>query len=256
MQTLKGRTCVIIGATAGDGRSIVKQMCMGGMNVVMMTHNVPEAAQSLIDEVRAAGATGMCEAIQERVGKPGEGNGEDDCFKKIAEKYGSIDVLVVNNGDNGVLAEIEDVTVEMLMDSVNHLCSLPYRALRNVLPYLKQSKAPRVIFMTTVEGRRGGTQESFANAVGKGAVLSLALNCAARLAKYGITVNSICKGAIPRVDPRKPNEPDPKDVLPYIPLGRLGTPDDLAEAVCYLASEESAYLTGQVLNVSGGLYMG
>ena len=246
----------MIGATAGDGREAAKKLCMGGMNVVIMTHNVPEAAQSLVDEIRASGATGMCEVVREGGGKAGEDHGECDLFGKIAEKYGSIDVLVVNNGGNGELAEIEDVTVEMLVEAVTQLCSVPYGRLHSILPYLKQSKAPRVIFMTTVEGRCGGTQESFTNAVGKGAALSLALNCASRLAKYGITVNSICKGAIPRVEPLKPNEPNPQDRLPYIPLGRLGTPDDLAEAICYLASEESAYLTGQVLNVSGGLYMG
>lgn len=250
MQTLNGRTCVMIGATAGDGRPTVKQLCAGGMNVVILTHNVPEAAQSLINEVRAAGAPGRCEAIQE---KPG---GTQACYADIAEKYGSIDVLVVNNGSNSVLAEIEDVTAEMLLESVDQLCGVPYRNLHAALPYLKQSKAPRVIFMTTVEGRMGGTQESFANAVGKGAALSLALNCAARLAPYGITVNSICKGAIPRIEPLRPGEPDPADMLPQIPLGRLGTPEDLAQAICYLASEESAYVTGQVLNVSGGWGMG
>lgn len=246
MQTLSGRTCVMIGATAGDGRETVKQLCAGGMNVVMLTHNIPQAAQSLIDEVRASGATGLCEAVQE---KPDSG---EACYEYVAEKYGSIDVLVVNNGGNGVLGEIEDVATDTLLASVTQLCSVPYSNLRLALPYLKRSRAPRVIFMTTVEGRCGGTQESFANAVGKGAALSLALNCAARLAKHGITVNSICKGAIPRVEPRRPDEPDPQDMLPRIPLGRLGTPEDLAQAICYLASEESAYVTGQVLNVSGG----
>ncbi|MBP5726591.1 MAG: SDR family oxidoreductase, partial [Clostridia bacterium] len=132
-----------------------------------------------------------------------------------------------------------------------------YTMLKCALPYLRKSAAPRVIFMTTVEGARGGKLESFANAVAKGAVLSLAKNCAARLAPERINVNCIQKGAVERLQPPPhPGAPVFKDMsalLPYIPQGRMGTPEDLAGAVCYLASEEAAYVTGSVLDLSGGL---
>lgn len=107
--------------------------------------------------------------------------------------------------------------------------------------------------MTTVEGTQGGVHESFENAVAKGAVHSLTLNAAARLARDGITVNCISKGAIPRIEGVNPGDTDPSKMLDRIPMGRLGTPDDLGELICFLASEESAYITGQTIAVSGGL---
>ena len=79
------------------------------------------------------------------------------------------------------------------------------------------------------------------------------LNLAARFAKYGICVNGISKGAILRIEGVESGFADPYSMLPFIPMGRMGTPEDLAEAICFFASEESAYLTGQVLSVSGGM---
>ena len=104
-----------------------------------------------------------------------------------------------------------------------------------------------------MEGVNGGIHESFANAVAKDAVRSLAVNAAARLAPEGITVNCIAKGAIPRVEGIRPVDADPADMLPYIPMGRLGTAKDLGELIAFLASEESGYITGQTIALSGGL---
>ncbi|MGM9521579.1 MAG: SDR family NAD(P)-dependent oxidoreductase [Oscillospiraceae bacterium] len=253
MQTLTGRTCVFAGATAGDGRDAVKALCAGGMNVVLMTHQ-PEKAQSLIDEVKAAGCTGDCIAYARADGGPAEQNPET--YKELEKKYGSVDVVICNTGGNGKVGGIDDVTGEELMKGVEHLTLTSYLMMRTALPYLRRSKAPRVIFMTTVEGCQGGTLEGLANAVGKGAVRSLTLNAAARLAHEGITVNCIAKGAIPRIGDQPEDAPRPETMLPHIPMGKLGTPEDLAQAICFLASEESGYITGQTLELSGGMNLG
>ena len=84
----------------------------------------------------------------------------------------------------------------------------------------------------------------------------MTLNAAARLAAEGITVNCISKGSIPRMEGVPEGGVDLSARLPVIPMGRLGTQEDLAGAVCFLASEESGYITGQVLEVSGGLNLG
>ncbi len=145
------------------------------------------------------------------------------------------------------------------MRDVDHLLGGSYAMLKNALPYIRKSSAPRVIFMTTVEGVRGGCSESFSNAVAKGAVLSLMKNCAARLAPEGITVNCISKGYIQRlsvsIDSGMPRVKDLHALTTNIPNGRAGTPKDLAEAICFLASEESAYITGSVIDLSGGLQL-
>lgn len=256
MQTLAGRVCVFAGASGGDGVSAVKALCAAGMQVVMMTHQ-PAQAQALLAEIEAAGYPGRCAAVQ-------DGNAQEppvsdqEVFRQIRERYGSVDVIISNTGGDGFEDSIDTVDKDALLREVGHLLGGSYQMLKCALPYLRQSKAPRVIFMTTVEGVRGGRLESFTNAVAKGAVLSLTKNCAARLAAEGITVNCIEKGAIQRLPHNGPAHPGPPDKdtsgwLPYIPAGRLGTPEDLAQAICFLASEESSYITGTVLDVSGGL---
>lgn len=255
MQTLKGRTCVFAGASGGDGVAAVKALCQGGMNVVMMTHQ-PAQAQKLLDEIAQSGYEGKCVAVQ-------DGNvqtppiSDEEVFRQIAERFGGIDVVICNTGGDGFDDSIDTVDAQKLVHEIEHLMGGSYTMLKCALPYLRKSKAPRVIFMTTVEGVRGGRLESFANAVAKGAVVSLAKNCAARLAPERINVNCIQKGAIERLQPPPhPGAPVFKDMralLPCIPQGRMGTPEDLAGAICYLASEEAAYVTGTVIDLSGGL---
>ncbi|MCD8378889.1 MAG: SDR family oxidoreductase [Lachnospiraceae bacterium] len=250
MQTLAGRTCCFAGASSGDGVAAVHALCKGGMNVVMISHRGAEA-EALAQEINQLGYPGICSVAAE--------GDEDimDMYAGLEKKWGSIDVVICNTGADGVLTPIEDVTVEMLMRSIEHLCGGSFEMLQAALPALKKSKAPRVIFMTTVEGVAGGSHESFTNAVAKGAVASLTKNCASRLAPYGITVNAIAKGGVSRPHGKvREDSPKPEDLLPRIPVGRIGTEEDLAQAICYLASEETGYITGQILNVCGGLYMG
>lgn len=252
MQTLKGRTCVFSGATAGDGVAAVKALCAGGMNVVMTTHNA-ERARALVEEVNASGYPGICSAA----GASANGPAEEDTatYEEIIRKYGSVDVIISNTGATGSSLTMEELSSDQLMHHVEHLVTGPFNMLKTALPFLRKSKAPRVILMTSVEGVRGGVHESFANAVAKGAVNALALNAAARLAKEHITVNCIAKGAIPRVEGIAPGDADPADFLSVLPMGRLGTAEDLAELICYLASEESAYVTGQTIGLDGGYFL-
>lgn len=254
MQTLSGRTCVFAGAAGGDGTSAVKALCAGGMNVVIMTHS-PEAARKLVEEIEKTGCAGECMAYES---KPGQGPAEleESVYREIADRYGSVDVIICNTGSAGLADDIATLTGDALKRSFDHLVVGSYEMMRTALPFLKNSRVPRVIFMTTVEGCRGSAWGSLSNAVAKGAVRSLTLNAAARLASEGITVNCISKGAIERAEPYRDGTPDIRKRLASIPLGRTGTPEDLAQAICFLASEESGYITGQVLELNGGLNLG
>ena len=255
MQTLTGRTCIFAGASGGDGVASVKALCAGGMNVVMMTHQ-PAQAQRLLDEIAGMNLPGRCMAVQDGSAQTPP-IADEEVFRQVAEQFGSIDVVISNTGGDGFEDSIDTVDSKLLIHEIEHLMGGSYTMLKCALPYLRKSTAPRVIFMTTVEGARGGKLESFANAVAKGAVLSLMKNCAARLAPERINVNCIQKGAVERLQPQPhPGVPVFKDMsalLPFIPQGRMGTPEDLAGAVCFLASEEASYITGTVLDLSGGL---
>ncbi len=253
MQTLAGRTCIFAGGSGGDGVDTAKALCRGGMNVVLMTHQASQA-QALVDEINSAGYEGQCIAVE---GKNGPAEHDPEILAELEQRFGSIDVVIANTGADGKRDDIETVDAERMIKDIGHLAGGSFKMLQTAIPFLKKSRAPRVIFMTTVEGCQGGTHESFANAVAKGTVRSLIVNSAARLAKYGITVNGISKGAIPRtVGHMDPDSPKPEEILSQIPLGRIGSPTDLAGAVCFLASEESGFITGDILQVAGGLQLG
>lgn len=255
MFTLQGRTCIFAGASGGDGIESAKALCAEGMNVVMITHQLQQA-QSLLDEINAQHYPGKCAAYMDgNCYNPPRTDAE--VYQEIAEKFGSIDVVISNTGAPEHEDSIDTLTKEELLEEVDHLVGGSYGMLRNALPFLRKSAAARVIFMTSTEGERGGSHESLATSVAKGAVLALTKMCAARLAGEGITVNCIAKGAIDKpMPPLFPNEKarkDPQERLPQIPAGRVGQPADVAQAICYLASEETGYVTGTVLEVSGGL---
>lgn len=249
MQTLQGRVCVFAGATAGDGTAAVETLCRAGMTVVMMTHN-EERAKELIRKMAEAGYPGSCDFLAGAPGMPAEEDPE--VYQQIEKKYGSVDVIISNTGSFGKDKSIEETTSEEFDRELLHLAGGAFRMLRTAIPFLRRSRAPRVILMTTVEGINGGVHQSFANSVAKGAVRSLTVNAAARLACDRITVNCIAKGGIPRVEGRKPGEADPAVFLPRTPMGRIGTDRDLAEVICYLASEESGFVTGQTVILDGG----
>ena len=252
MQTLGGRTCVFAGATAGDGPETVKALCAGGMNVAVLSHQ-PQAAERLRKEIEELGFSRRFVAIASNGGAE---RSREASYHEIFERFGSIDVVICNTGGDGKADSIDTLEVSVLQRYINHLVGGSYEMLRAGLPYLRKSTTPRVIFMTSVEGCMGGSYESLANAVAKGAVKALTLNAAARLAPEGITVNCISKGSIPRMEPLPDGSVDSSSRLPVIPMGRLGTQKDLAGAICFLASEESSYITGQVLELSGGLNLG
>ncbi len=250
MQTLSGRTCVFSGGSGGDGVDAVKALCAGGMNVVLMTHQRAQA-EALMEEINSSGAPGRC-AMRCNDGS-GPAEVDSEVYKGLAEEFGSVDVIISNTGGSGRPIPMEEATEDYLMGEIRHLVGNSFGMLKTALPYLRKSKAPRVIFMTTVEGIYGGVHESFAQSVAKGAVHSLTLNAAARLAGEGIPVNCIAKGPIPRLGGVHADEVDVTKQDLAVPLGRLGSPQDLAGAVCFLASEECSFLTGQTLSVSGGL---
>jgi 3-oxoacyl-[acyl-carrier protein] reductase len=126
------------------------------------------------------------------------------------------------------------------------------------LPYLEKSKGPRVINLTTCEGRNGGYDFCPAFAASRGGLLSLTSAMAKELGPKGITVNNVVIGHIEQDVPEQDVLTDEKraSLLARTPLGRLGVPEDVAGAVCFLASEEASFVNGATIDVNGGLITG
>ena len=247
MLTLAGRTCIFAGATGMIGRGAVKALAEGGMNVVMATHN-PESAAEIIASLTGMPGTVIAAGTQE---------GQKDFYAEIEERFGSIDVVISNTGGFNAPRSVDEITAEDISKKLEHQVTGAWRMVQNALPYLRRSRAGRILLMSSAGAQDGFTGENIADSIARGGVISMTYALARALAPDGITVNCIAKsGVVNDHEPRKPEHYQVNSILERIPLGRIGTNDEFGAAVAYLASEEAAFVTGQVLNLSGGLHIG
>lgn len=275
MFTFSGRTAVVTGASGNIGQSIVKNLAAAGMRVAICTHGERAAEKtinSLPEEIAANCLPLGCEM-----------DDPEDMRQKyawLAEQTGSIDVLILFHGRSKEYREQAFETLEpsyVTQTLSNHVTG-SYNLIREALPYLKKSPAGRIVIAADADARMGGTEDAMAVTMAKGAAISLTYSAARRLAPHGITVNCVAMGGImnipvgapgmdkqgsaranpggPAVGPANWIKPEELYSADSIPLGRLAKPEEVAAAVCFLVSEEASYITGEVLNVSGGLHMG
>jgi 3-oxoacyl-[acyl-carrier protein] reductase len=127
---------------------------------------------------------------------------------------------------------------------------------QQALPHLETGRAPRIINISSNAGRMGGFENGLAYTASKGGQIALTYGLARRLAPKGITVNCIAPGTIESDMSQSYDDATRGRLLTRSPLGRLGTPEEVAAAACYFASEESGFTTGAVLDVNGGMFMG
>lgn len=275
MFTFAGRTAVVTGASGNIGQEVVKSLAAAGMRVVICTHGERAAAKtisSLPEDIAANCIPLGCEM-----------DDPEDMREKYAwlvEQTGGIDVLVLLHGRSKEYREQNFDTLEpsyVTQTLSNHVTG-SYNLIREALPYLKKSSAGRIVLTADADARTGGTEDAMAVTMAKGAAISLTYSTARRLAQYGITVNCVAMGGImnipvgapgmdkqgsaklnpngPAVGPANWIKPEELYNTDKIPLGRLAKAEEVAAAICFLVSEEAGYITGEIMNVSGGLYMG
>lgn len=258
MMTLKNRVAVVTGASGCVGKEIVRQLVEEGMTVAVCTHG-GQAAQKTIESF----APEVAEHVIPLGCEMNDSIDMKEKFAHLAQQTGGIDVLITFHGRSQEYKEqnIETLDPEYLDFTISNHLTGNYNLVREALPYLKKSSAGRVIFTVNTNALTGGFCDAMGVTAAKGATISLSFSLARRLAPDGITVNCIAVGGIANI-PDVPNlNPDwirqdelyrAEDIL----MGRVGKPEDIAAAICYLASEEAGFVTGTVLNVSGGTYIG
>ena len=224
MQTLEGRTCVFAGATGQIGQGAVRALAMGGMNVVMVTHN-PDTAKEII-----AGMQGL----PGKVTAMSNANGDGAVFGDIEKEFGSVDVVINTIGSLDAPVPVQEISGELLSDKLNHQVVLPFLMVQAAIPYLERSKAPRIIFASTAGAQDGFTGENMADSIARGGVLTATYCLARELATKGITVNCIARtGLIDDHAPHSPKDFEVKTIAERIPVGRIGTADEFGARGIY-----------------------
>jgi 3-oxoacyl-[acyl-carrier protein] reductase len=246
MFDLTGKIALVTGASRGIGKAIAAKLAAQGALVVCAARG--DNAGATVGEICAAG--GRAEAITLDVTDDGalaKAPGE------IVEKHGRLDVVVSNAGitrDQLLMRMKRDDWDAVIATNLTATFTLTQAAIR---PMLKQ-RGGRIIAIGSVVGEIGNAGQ--ANyAASKAGLIGFAKALAREVASRGITVNVITPGMIDTDMTRAISEKVQVDWAAQIPLGRLGSPDDVAAAACYLASDEAAYITGHVLAVNGGMNM-
>jgi len=249
MFDLKGRIAIVTGAARGIGFAAAEKLAEKGASVVLGDINEP-LVQEATGRLKAMGYEAL--AVRMDVGR------NDSIREAIAaavKAFGGIDIVVNNAGILSALS-IEEMTREEWDKVLNVNLGGTFFVIQAALPFLKKSQNPRIINISSLTGRNGGFEGSMCYAASKGGVISITRGMARRLAPFNITVNAVCPGPT-ETEILKGYTPEAQERQRNVSLlRRLGQPEEIAASICYLASTEAAFVTGAMLDVNGGAYMG
>jgi 3-oxoacyl-[acyl-carrier protein] reductase len=250
---LEGRTALITGASRGIGRSIALRFAEEGCDVAL--NYVAEAgrdcaaeAADVADQVRALGRRSLC--VEADVTDTAA---VEAMVARATEFFGQLDILVNNAGitRDKTLKKLDkadwDVVIAVNLTGAFH-CT------RAVIDHMRERNYGRIISLASVVGQTGNLGQTN-YAASKAGLIGFTKSLAREVARRGITANAIAPGFIDTEMTRAMPAEALQQTLAAIPVGRLGRPDDVANAALFLASEEAAYITGHVLAVNGGFYM-
>ena len=243
---LEGKIALVTGGSRGIGRACVVALAREGARVVFTYAGNAKAAE----ETLAAATGGHATAIQRDVSDPG---GAKALVDELVKSHGGLHILVNNAGISldGLLMRYKDEDLERSFETnvfgAFYLCRAAAR------PMMK-ARTGRIIMMGSVVGASGNVGQTV-YAGTKAALDGMAKSLAKELASRHITANVVAPGFIQTDMTNEMSEDAKKALVQMVPSGELGRVEDIADAVCYLASDSARYVTGQVLHVNGGLYM-
>ena len=241
---MTNRVALVTGASQGIGRACAKELAARGVRVIAGARQSDKLA-ALVEEIRAAG--GNANAVSLDVTDP-------QSVKAMTSAHGkSIDILVNNAGitGDGLAMRMRDPDWHRVLDT-NLTGS--FRCARALMRPMLRKRWGRIINVASVVGLSGNPGQANYTA-SKAGLIGLTKTLALELAGRNITVNAVAPGMVETAMTEEVNANSRSKILSRVPLGRMGRPEEIAAAVCFLASEEAGYITGHVLNVSGGLYM-
>lgn len=243
---LEGKTALVTGGSRGIGRAIALELAARGANVTINFHENRTAADEVASAIAALGR--VCEVVQADVGNPLEA---DSLVARAIEALGSLDIVVSNAGivRDALLVRMTDEKWETVLRT--NLTGA-FNVTRAASRYMLSRRTGRIILISSVVGL-GGNAGQANYAASKAGVIALAKTAARELGARGITVNVVAPGFVETDMTSALDNSVVSSYLASIPLKRAGMPKDVARAVAFLAGDEAAYITGQVLAVDGGL---
>lgn len=245
---LDGKVALVTGASRGIGRAIAIRLAAEGAKVAINFAGNTEKAEAVKAEIEAVGGEALL--VQANVA---DAAAVEEMVAKVVEAFGGIDVLVNNAGitRDGLLVRMKDEDFDAVLDT--NLKGVFY-CTKAVSKLMMKKRSGRIVNMTSVVGVNGNAgQTNYAAA--KAGVIGFSKSAAKEFASRGITVNMVAPGFIDTDMTSVLSDKAKEAAMAGIPLQRMGTPENVADAVAFLVSDQAAYITGQVIHVDGGMVM-
>lgn len=245
---LKGKSAIITGASRGIGKAIALKLAGLGVNIIVNDKFVTDEFTQTVEELKAMGV--------KAVGVQGDISDFADAervMKSAVEHFGSLDILVNNAGitRDGLILRMKEEDFDSV---VNVNLKGTFNCIKHASAIMLKQKSGKIISISSVIGLVGNVgQANYAAA--KAGIIGLTKSTAKELASRGITVNAVAPGFIATNMTEVLSDKAKESIMSTIPLKKLGSAQDVANAVAFLASEEANYITGQVINVDGGMVM-
>lgn len=244
MIDLKGKKVLVTGASGGIGKAIALELSLNGADLCLTGRNKSE----LENLQKTIG--GNCQII---ISDLSNSEGINNLADQAQEIMGQIDILVNNAGitkDNLFMRMSEDDWNEVININLNSIFKLTKQLIKGMI----KRRYGRIINITSVIGVAGGAGQSNYSA-SKAGIIAMSKSLAQEVGSRSVTVNNIAPGFIETNMTAELSDDRKEDILRSISVGRLGKPDDIAGAVCFLASDKASYITGQTIHINGGMLM-
>jgi 3-oxoacyl-[acyl-carrier protein] reductase len=244
---LKGRVAIVTGGAQGIGKSIATQLALAGAKVVI-ADVMEEKAKSTAEEISKKGSEAIFITVDISIL-----SSVQQMVKKTLDKFGRIDILVNNAGitRDALVMRMKEEDWDLVLD-IN--LKGAFNCIKIVSPIMMKQKYGKIVNIASIVGINGNVGQANYSA-SKGGLIALTKTCAKELASRQINVNAVAPGFIQTSMTERLSTEVKEKLSSQIPLGKIGSPEDVASVVLFLVSEKASYITGEVIRVDGGMAM-
>jgi 3-oxoacyl-[acyl-carrier protein] reductase len=248
---LEGKVAVVTGASSGIGRATAEALAANGARVAINFHRNEAGAEETRAEIVSGGGSAI--VVQADVTRTSD---VESLVEQTVAALGAIDILVNNAGSLVERLKILELTEARWDEVIDLNLKSAFLCSRAVAGSMMQRKTGTIINVSSIAGRNGGALGSIHYSTAKGGLITFTKALAKELAPFGVRVNAVSPGVIDTRYHEQFSSPEMmKTYAGMIPLGRVGTPAEVAKVICFLASEAASYLAGETIEINGGMFM-